>query len=354
MYLIARELVKFGWRVLYVSGSIVERSLDEGIELVPFRPKRFREVQYLAKVLRENRVDLCYQRGRKLYSCYVSKACRICSVPYINAFSMDLDFRRHKFLFRNMDTGKNVVKHLCFFPWHLYVDLCSLRAIKKADRVFFQSKRQEERGKVIAGSKGLIINNMHDVPEIIERDNSRPKILWLATIKEWKQPELFFKLVEDLSKENCDFVIAGNITKEKYFSAIKKLEASCSCFKYMPCSTLHRSNALIRDADIFVNTSRREEGFPNTFIQSWLRNTVVISAFVDPNGLLRRGLGRCSGSYEELKRDVVEIVGDKSLRQKIANRAHHYAKREFSIKNIAPKIERAFSDVINGYRRSQL
>ena len=55
-------------------------------------------------------------------------------------------------------------------------------------------------------------------------------------------------------------------------------------------------NRLLARSHIFVNTSTHE-GFPNTFIQSWLREVVVVSLQVDPDQVLeRQQVGIAAGS----------------------------------------------------------
>lgn len=355
LFLIGRELARRGWRVIYASESIENCSVDEGIELVPLSAQRShrRRIAELVEVMRRYDVDVCYQRGRKIYTWYAFAAAREVGIPFVNAFSMDLDCQRYKFLFRNIGSLSRTVKHLIRLPKILYVDIRTLYAIRHANRVFFQSKYQEEQAakQRICGD---IVPTVHVVPKkpVDKRTDRQPVILWLATIKEWKRPELFIRLANELANTDLRFVMAGNVRSSEYGKLIDKLQQDSPQFEYLPCNSLERSNELIEMADIFVNTSTQAEGFPNTFVQAWLRGTVVVSLEFDPDNLLTNDrLGRRSGSFATLKRDIVKLAEDGELRRTIAARAYDYAANRFDIDKNVSCIEKSLVELIESGKR---
>jgi glycosyltransferase involved in cell wall biosynthesis len=90
---------------------------------------------------------------------------------------------------------------------------------------------------------------------------------------------------------------------------------------------------------VFVNTSEIE-GFPNTFLQAWVRGIPVVS-FFDPDGVIQReGLGRTVASVEEMAAAVHRLAMDPQLWAEASARCLAYTARRYGEdQTVAPYVE---------------
>jgi glycosyltransferase involved in cell wall biosynthesis len=94
-------------------------------------------------------------------------------------------------------------------------------------------------------------------------------------------------------------------------------------------------NAQLNGAYAFVNTSLYE-GFPNTFIQAWLRRVPVVSMAVNPDGILEAAsVGLLAPTEDRLVEAVRRLLENTTVREELARNAGVYAREYHSMKNVA-------------------
>jgi glycosyltransferase involved in cell wall biosynthesis len=106
-------------------------------------------------------------------------------------------------------------------------------------------------------------------------------------------------------------------------------------FKYLGKKKVEEVNELLESAHLFVNTSQRGgEGFPNTFIQAWLRCVPVVSLEVNPDQLLDgQNTGICSGHFDQLVEDVKTLLSDVGRLAQMGKTARKIAIAHYSTQN---------------------
>jgi glycosyltransferase involved in cell wall biosynthesis len=190
-----------------------------------------------------------------------------------------------------------------------------------------------------------VIPNFHPQPRELIDKREPVSVLWVANLKPLKRPELFVRLAQDLRAEGRDarFIMVGRGGNSDWHQAILKTISASLAVDYLGERTQEQVNELLAQASILVNTSEYE-GFPNTFIQAWMRQVPVISMGVDPDGVMQRiGIGVVANTYEQMRDGVRRFVDDSELRIETGDRARDFAMENYSERN-AQEIIRMLRD----------
>jgi glycosyltransferase involved in cell wall biosynthesis len=167
-------------------------------------------------------------------------------------------------------------------------------------------------------------------------------VCWIGNIKPLKQPELFLRLASDLCyRSNVEFRMVGSPQMQgqawEFLVARMRKLPNLQYSGFQPHSTIDN---LLSTAHVLVNTSY-VEGFPNTFIEAWLREVPVVSLSVNPDGVFDEDrFGICAnGSYERLREAVERLIANSVLRAQMGQRARTFARERFSERNIEEVIQ---------------
>ena len=182
-----------------------------------------------------------------------------------------------------------------------------------------------------------VVPNFHPAPREVITKTGPLSVVWVANLKPLKQPEVFVRLAARLSDvKGARFVMVGAQPTHPYGGWSERLMRSISAtphMDYLGQVTQDEVNELLARAHVLVNTSRHE-GFPNTFIQAWMREVPVVSLHIDPDGVLEReAVGFHVGTEERLIGVVRELITDPVRRAQYAMRARRYAMLRYSMNN---------------------
>ncbi|MFQ5470858.1 MAG: glycosyltransferase family 4 protein [Gammaproteobacteria bacterium] len=180
----------------------------------------------------------------------------------------------------------------------------------------------------------LIVPNFHPRPVELVDVKKRHDVVWVANLKKWKRPELFVKLADALRTfQSVNFIMIGRGGHSEWHRRIIAQAHQTQNLNYIGECTQEEVNRYLSTAKIFVNTSS-SEGFPNTFIQAWMRKVPVVSLNVNPDAVFdQEQVGFVSGTFEQMVSDVKKLIQDDMLRQSMGNNACRYAMRVHSEEN---------------------
>ncbi|RMH70489.1 MAG: glycosyltransferase [Gemmatimonadetes bacterium] len=212
--------------------------------------------------------------------------------------------------------------------------------IRHADHIIGQARYQN---RILASRFGrscdIILPNVHPVPEVIPPKRDPIQVVWIGRIEGPKQPELFLRLARHFTAQSgIKFIMIGN-AGTYWQPRLAQHMVEHPHFEYKGVLAVDEVNRILETAHILVNTSTFE-GFPNTFIQAWLRGVPVVSLHVNPDGLLTsQKIGFYAQTYDQLIQDVRCLVADPRRREEMGQRARQFAQNTFSVSHVDRLIE---------------
>lgn len=298
------------------------------------------EARALYRKLREIDPCIIYQRVACGYTGICALYARRRATPLVWHVCHDTDLTPE-----SLDKTRNVVRSR-LEKWAV------ASGAKHATHIIVQTQRQAELLQTnYARTADALIPNFH--PPVAETiDKSGPlTVVWIANLKPWKQPEVFVRLAAALSAyESVRFVMvgapAGGRNSSSWQALLLRSIDSTPNLQYLGNKSQKEVNSLLAGAHIFVNTSTHE-GFPNTFIQAWLRDVAVVSLHVDPDHVLeRRGVGIVAHSEPALIEAVRGLIDAPAARAAYIRRGREHALENHSLRNAQRLVQ-----LLHGYKR---
>lgn len=232
-----------------------------------------------------------------------------------------------KFMFRvasDSDVGKEHAR-IRFGRDRMLYDF----GLKRADVIAAQTEFQARKLRENHGLESAVVNMMVEQPARIGESPARDiDVLWLSNLRPLKRPELALELARQLPE--VKFTVAGGPMpgERTYYDDVAAAAARLPNVTMLGPVRYADTGALFDRAKVFLNTSD-VEGFPNTFLQAWIRGVPVVS-FFDPDGLVhRKQLGRIAGSLDDMREALRGLLEVDVHRELVGRRAREFAQTEF-------------------------
>ena len=321
--LIAKELMAQGWNVIFLVGDYGQKNEFEIIDqfevhkvfTILKRPKIYQFVKNyisLKRILKKINPDICFTRGEIGYLWPIINVCKSAGIKTVYSTAHVTDCMRGSF-----SDGRSKINRKLY---ELSID--------RVDR-----------------ESNVIYNGRYSPDQPIDNNNS-DYFLWVGSIIERKQPEVFIKLAKMLP--NLKFVMIGG-TYNKNRSFIDKIRDTAKEINNLEYRGFIRDDfhkSFYSNVIALINTSKNNaEGFPNTFIESWSYSKPVISLFVDPDNIIKKyKLGYVSGSFNQLVKDVQKLNATSEFRT-LGNNAKEYFQSKHDIRNNIVKYNKIFNEL---------
>ncbi|MEW6706227.1 MAG: glycosyltransferase family 4 protein [Pseudomonadota bacterium] len=333
---IARELARRGHEVSMISTDHGQREGDEvhgvrllkmcapdaGLPVLRFVHPRLTS---LWAAMKRADADIYYQRACGALTGFVAAFARRHGRRMVFAGAHDFDFepalpliayRRDKALYR----------------WGL----------ARADQVVVQSERQLERCREVFGREALRVRSCYGHQGRPARQDG--VVLWAASVKPIKRPELFLDLAELLPELRFK-LIGGPGAGAAHFDALRARAARLGNVEMTGFVPHVDVEAHFDGAAVFVNTAV-SEGFPNTFLQAWSRGMPTVS-FFDPGAQLDgEPVGTVVPDLDAMVLAVQRLKTDAAAWRREGERAAEYLRRHHAVGTVVDEYERIFERLV--------
>ena len=271
----------------------------------------------IKRLVAEIEPDIIYQRVRQSYTAIGAVIAKQHGIPFVHHISADYACKKNRVALNRKFLGGLLREYLGRY------------GIARADLLIAQTKMQANMLNDNFGLRSLVVPNGHPTPLKNGIKSEPPIVLWVANIKAWKQPGIFVDLAKRLSDTDAKFIMIGKKGDEKFHQEFLDAVTPVQNLKYLGQLSLEEVNTWLEISSIFVNTSLPREGFPNTFIQAWLRAVPVVSLNFDPDNLnTTHNIGFLSKTADSLERDIRMLLSSEQVRTEMGARA-----RRFSLDN---------------------
>ncbi len=185
----------------------------------------------------------------------------------------------------------------------------------------------------------------------------KPFILWAGNPTRNKRVSIVLALAKLLPA--YQFVIAMNPGERKALDQTKDEVRRLHNVKFLGAVPSQQMEEWFDRATIVLNTSVIE-GFPNTFLQAWARGIPVVTAGIDPDGLINRcGMGIVvpvidddSQAIGQLASALRQGMEDDRLRMEMGRTGYDYVVANHSPGSVGKHMDESFKRLFNVHEES--
>jgi len=210
--------------------------------------------------------------------------------------------------------------------------------LKNSDLILTQHEDHKKMLKKEYGKSSIVFRNVFEVKEI--KHEKKEFFLWVSRCEKWKQPELFLSLAK--KHPNNKFVMIMPKSNEiKLWKEIKEKTEKIKNLHFIEQVPFNEIQHYFNKAKIFINSSEYE-GFPNTFLQTGLSQTPVLSLNINPeNFITKYDCGYfCNNNFEEMVKNLKKMLMNEEILNKKGENIFEYVKKYHNIEKGVNQLEK--------------
>ncbi|MGH8707868.1 MAG: glycosyltransferase family 4 protein [Burkholderiales bacterium] len=215
--------------------------------------------------------------------------------------------------------------------------------LRRADAILVQSSAQAKSLWRNYGLASRVAGMLVEQPlPVATRDID---VLWVGTLRSVKRPDRVLELAGKLPKARIHMV-GGAVAGEKgLFREIQRAAATRANLFFHGHLSYQDTNRLYGRARLLLNTSD-VEGFPNSYLQAWVRGVPVVT-LIDPDRVIEREeLGIAAAGPAQIADAVHRLLDDPRAWRAASDRCRGFMAREYGEDRILAAYLEAFGEVM--------
>jgi len=345
-WLLAEELAKRGYKVSYVCESLNKKEnqteIINNVEIHWLAHYHFFDIfnlrQYYKK-LKSLTPDYIVQRYTSIYSGAIGYYSKYYKIPYMWICADDQIPKNNLFSFRLKQqlekSATKLHKKIVLLAYAKVRDLCRNYGMKNVTHPCVQNELQKQLIKKNFNLDTKMFHSGHKIPSEKITKASPKIVLWVGSFS--KRPEYFLQLFDQCKSLNLHFVMISKPASKKnktMLNTIEQYNKQYNNFQWLATVPLEEALSWFNKSSFFINSSELE-GFPNTYVQAWLRSVPVLSFGFDPDDTITKNeLGWVVKSHVEAKTIIENALTDTHF-EKFTDNLYQYAVKNHSIESVA-------------------
>jgi len=215
--------------------------------------------------------------------------------------------------------------------------------LRRADLISVQSNIQKSALDENYQLPSVVVDMAAEIPEETEDSVRDIDVLWVNNFRAFKRPELMLEIARNLP--GVSFAMIGGPLKgfHELFNKVRDEAESIDNLQFVGAVPYSEVNSYFSRAKLFLNTSD-SEGFPNSFLQAWVRRVPVVS-FFDPDGLIAgSNLGITVNSQDSFEAALSDLLENNEKRLRVGERARQFVIDRYSSQAIVKEYERLIKE----------
>jgi glycosyltransferase involved in cell wall biosynthesis len=212
--------------------------------------------------------------------------------------------------------------------------------LRRSTSILAQSERQIEALHRNYGLRATHAAMLVERPrQLLDTEARDIDVLWVNNFRQFKRPDLALELAARLPHRH--FHLVGGPIDIALYEAMREKSKSLSNVTFHGAVPYLEVGSFYDRCKVFINTSD-SEGFPNSYLQAWVRGTPVV-AFFDPDHVIaREQLGHHATDLIDMEAMVERMLSQPKMLDEVGRRCINYMKREYDEDVILAPYRRAF------------